>query len=266
MPPRDKNMDTTPTATKKPVAFNRWLPYWAVFQADVRAALRSWVYRVWVLVCLLSTVGYLLYRYALAHEAGIVQPASLLISDLLRWTVLGSAALIVVLTAGSISSERGTMADSVLSRGISRYQYFLGKWHARLATVLGTFLTMGLVALVSSFFLLHEDLSLGGSLVALVTVAALLGAIITCGVTVSALMNSTMMGIAALWVLLYGGGFALALLPQRYPSPDRALQRLPYILQGHYDLEALGQLVGWSVLGSCLIAAVGMAHFARRDV
>ncbi len=265
MPPRDKSMDAPPPAPK-PVTFKRWLPYWAVLQADVHQALRSWVYRVWVLVSLFATVGYLLYRYALVHEAGIIQPASLLISDLLRWTVYGSAALIVVLTAGSISSERGTMADSVLSRGISRYQYFLGKWHARLVTVLGTYLIMGLTALVSALFLLHEDLSLPGSLVALVTVMAILAAIITCGVTVSAIANSTVVGIAVLWVLLYGGGFALSLLPPRYPSPDRALQRLPHILQGHYDLTALGQFVGWSALASCLTALVGMAYFARRDV
>jgi ABC-type transport system involved in multi-copper enzyme maturation permease subunit len=258
-------MDAT-DGKKKPVTFKRWLPYWAVFQYDVHQSLRSWVYRVWVLLCVLCTVGYLLYRYALVREFGTIQHASGFISDLLRWTIFGSAALIVVLTAGSISAERGTMADSVLSRGISRYQYFLGKWHAQLATVLGTFFVLGLVALVSSFFLLHEDLSLAGSLVALATVAALLGAIITCGVTVSALVNSTVMGIAVLWVLLYGGGFALSLLPQRYPAPDRALQRLPYILQGHYDLEALGQLVGYSALVSCLIAVVGMGYFARRDV
>jgi ABC-type transport system involved in multi-copper enzyme maturation permease subunit len=219
-----------------------------------------------VLASLAATVGYLLYRYALAHEAGIVQPASLLVSDLLRWTVYGSVALIVVLTAGSISSERGTMADSVLSRGISRYQYFLGKWHARLATVLGTYLVLGLVALVSSLFLLHEDLSLSGSLVALATVGAILAAIITCGVTVSAISNSTVVGIAVLWVVLYGGGFALSMLPARYPAPDRALQRLPYILQDQYDLRTLGQLVGWSALASCLVALVGMAYFSRRDV
>ena len=58
------------------------------------------------------------------------------LSDLLRWTLLGSVRFIVVLSAGSISSERGTLADSVLSRGISRHQYFLGKWHARLASVM----------------------------------------------------------------------------------------------------------------------------------
>src|SRR4051812_24891356 len=135
---------------KKPVEIQRWLPYWAVFQFDVRQTVRSWVYRVWLMASLLAVAGYLLYRYAPYHEAGIIQTASAYVSDLLRWTVLVSAALIVVLTAGCISSERGTMADSVLSRGISRYQYFLGKWHARLATVLVTYWAIGGVALASS--------------------------------------------------------------------------------------------------------------------
>src|SRR5207248_9980672 len=105
--------------------------------------------------------AYLRCRVGVYGDAGMIQLASTLISDMLRWSVLGSVTLIVVLTAGSISSERGTMADSVLSRGISRYQYFLAKWHARLAVVLGTFLVMGLVALVGSFLFLHDDLSLG---------------------------------------------------------------------------------------------------------
>src|SRR5437016_6780673 len=126
----------------KPLKINRWLPYWAVFQADLHQTLTSWIYRVWVLVSVLTVVGYLLYRVGIQREAGIVQHASTLISDLLRWTVLGSITLIIVLTVGSISSERGTLADSVLSRGISRYQYFLGKWHARLVALLGTFLLM----------------------------------------------------------------------------------------------------------------------------
>jgi hypothetical protein len=254
-----------PTANK-PVAFNRWLPYWAVFQADMHQTLRSWVYRVWVLVTCASAIGYLLYRFGLSHEAGIVQPASRLIADLIRWTLLGSVTLIVVLTAGSISSERGTMADSVLSRGISRHQYFLGKWHSRLATVLLTFLGMAALVLVTSVFLLHEDVSLTGSLVALGTVCALMAAVITCGVTVSALCNSTVLGIALLWVVLYGGGFALSLLPARYPSPDRLLARLPHILRGHYDLEALGQMSAWCLLFSVVVALVGLVHFARRDI
>jgi hypothetical protein len=252
--------------TVKPVPINRWLPYWAVFQADIRQTLRSWVYRTWVLVSVLSAVGYLLYHVGVYREAGIVEQASTVISDLFRWTLLGSVTLIIALTAGCITSERGTMADSVLSRGISRYQYFLGKWHSRLVTVLGTFLLMGVLTLGSSYFLLHEDLSLKGSLITLAVAAALIGTIVSCGVTVSALVNSTLVGVAALWMALYGCGFLLSLLPGHFPSPARMLTNLPHMLRGDYNVTAAGQLVGWSCLASLVLALVGLGYFSRRDV
>ncbi len=256
------------TDLKTPIRFNRWLPYWAVFQADVGQTMRSWVYRVWVFVTVLAAAGYLLYRLGVYREAGIHQAASKYLGDLLEWTVLGSIALIVVLTGGSISAERGTLADSILCRGISRYQYFLGKWHARLVTVLCTYFAVVGVALIACLFLLPEDrLTFDGSLVGLAVVAGLLVAVITCGVTVSAMVNNTLLGVAVLWLVLYGGGFALSLLPPgTVPSPEKALQRLPYVLKGHYVLDSCGQLIGWSLALSVVVAIVGMISFSRRDV
>jgi hypothetical protein len=237
-----------------------------VLQADVGQTLRSWVYRAWVLLSVAAAVGYLLYRLGADREAGMVQPASRLISDLLRWTVFVSVTLIIMLTAGSISSERGNLADSVLSRGISRYQYFLGKWHARLLTVLGTFFLLAGLMLTGSFLLLHQDLTPHGSVAAVVTVAALLATVITWGVTISALSSSSVLGIAVLWVILYGSGFLLSLLPEPFPSPERALSRLPNILRGFYDVTALGWVVG-TCLALCAAAAlVGLFQFGRRDV
>src|SRR5262249_12367590 len=52
----------------KVVRINRWLPYWAVLQVDLRQTLRSWVYRGWVLVSLLAAIGYLLYRVGVYRE------------------------------------------------------------------------------------------------------------------------------------------------------------------------------------------------------
>jgi ABC-2 type transport system permease protein len=254
-------------APTKKVKINRLLPYWAVFQADVRQTVRSWVYRAWVLLCLLTAAGYLIYRFGAYREAGMVQPASDLMSDLLRWMVFGSVTLIIVLTAGSITSDRGTLADSVLSRGISRYQYFLGKWHARVAALLGTFFGFGVVVLVGSCVLLRdENLSVPGSLVALGTVAALLAAVISWGVTISAMANSTLLGIAVLWLAVYGAGFILSLMPATYPSPDRALKTLPGILRGSYDTQLVTRVVLVSVVASLLAAVVGLIGFARRDV
>src|SRR5262245_17660698 len=199
--------------------------------------------------------------------ASIRPSASDLMSELLHWTVLGSVTLIIILTGGSISSERGTLADSVLSRGISRHQYFLGKWHARLTAVLCTFFLLGGLVLAASLLVLHdEEISIAGSAAALATVAGLLAIVITCGVTISAVSNSTVLGIAALWLVLYGTGFLLSLLPASYPSPDRALRTLPNVLRGFYDAETVLQLIAGSAVVSLVIAAIGLFCFSRRDV
>lgn len=256
-----------PTTIGKPLPVNRFLPYWAVFQADLRATLRSWLYRVWVLITFGAALGFLLYRFGAKQVGGFVQPAPEMLSDLLSWTVLGSITLVIALTAGAISSERGTMADSILCRGISRYQYFLGKWHARLAAVLGTFLIMALLALVGAFFLLHGDtLTLTGSLVALAVVSAILVLVVTFGVSVSAMTSSSVLSIAIVWMALYASGFVLSLLPANYPSPDRALQSLPQVLRGQYDLVMISRLISGSLAISLGLALGGLVCFSRSDV
>jgi hypothetical protein len=258
-------MDAAQPATRAKI--NRLLPYWAVFQADFKHALHSWIYRVWVLLSFGASIGYLLYRFGAKQVSGMMQPAPETVGDLMHWVIYGSVTLIIALTAGAICSERGTMADSVLSRGISRYQYFLGKLHSRLLLVLTTYLAMCLVAMLGGLFLLHgEALTLGGSIVAIVTVAAVLMVVVTCGVSVSAVSSNTVVSIAIVWLALYGVGFLMSLLPVQYPSPDRALHRLPEILRGFYDLRTAYQLVAGSLILSFVIAFAGMILFSRRDV
>jgi hypothetical protein len=249
-----------------PLRYNRLLPYWAVFQMDMRQTLRSWIFRVWVLAALVLGFGYLLHRTAIHYQAGILQSASSLMGELLQFSLLVGTALVILLTAGTISSERGIMADSVLSRGISRYQYFLGKWHSRLVTTLGSFLLIGSLILVTSCFLLQFDLSIIGTLLALVVVASVLAIAVSCGVTMSSLCNSTPLGIAILWMGLYGVGVGLALLGYGQLNPMRLLRLIPALLQGQYDPQVQAELIGWCVLTSVIAALVGLIHFSRRDV
>jgi len=81
--------------------------------------------------------------------------------------MFGTGLLVVVLTVGGVSAERGTLADSVLSRGISRYQYFLAKLHSALFSVVVTFTVLTGGVLLASHFMVQEDISWRGSLVAL---------------------------------------------------------------------------------------------------
>jgi hypothetical protein len=233
---------------------------------DLRQTLRSWVFRVWVLAAVLVSVGYLLHRTAIHHQAGIIQSAASLMGEMLQAALLVGTTLVIVLTAGAISSERGIMADSVLSRGISRYQYFMGKWHARLVTILGSFLGVGLLTLAGSMFLLQSDVSVLGSLLALIVVAAVLAIVVSCGVTVSSLCHSTVLGIVILWMILYGVGVGLYVLQVGPFNPARLVRILPALLRGQYDLEAQAVLIGWCLLISTGAALVGLVHFSRCDV
>jgi ABC-type transport system involved in multi-copper enzyme maturation permease subunit len=257
-------MDTP--AASQPLRYNRWLPYWAVLQMDIRQTLRSWVFRVWALTTVVLSFGYLLHRTAIHYQAGIIQSASSLMGELLQFALLVGTSLVIVLTAGTISSERGIVADSVLSRGISRYQYFLGKWHARLVTTIGSFLLIGLAVLVTSCFLLEMDLSIVGSLIAMLVVAGVLALVVSCGVTMSSLCNSAVLAIAILWLGIYSLGVGLALLGYGQLNPMRLLALIQGLVQGKYDLEMQGELLGWCALASMIAAMVGLVHFSRRDV
>jgi hypothetical protein len=261
-------MDASPPVVT--VRFNKFLPYWAVFQTDLRLTARSWVYRLWVAMTVLAAAGLLLYRVGLHKEAGLFQSAAAQCGDLFRLMVVGSLALVVVLAVSAIGSERGTVADSVLSRGISRHQYFLAKWHARLVVVTATFATLSVAVLLASYLLFKDDsqsdLSVGGGLVAVLAVCAGLAAIVSWGVTIGALANGTVLGIAVFWLVLYGSGFLLSLLPEPWPSPERQLARLKFVLQGQYNADALVQLLVCSGVLCATAAVVGLIGFSKRDV
>jgi ABC-2 type transport system permease protein len=259
-------MDAPAPATAR-FKYNHFLPYWAVFQSDAKQTLQSWIYRLWVLLSLGAAVGYLLYRFGAKQVAGFVQPAPEMIGDLLTWVIWGSVTLIIVLTSGTVCGELGSMADSIMSRGISRYQYFMGKWHARLSVILSTFVVLTGVTLASAFLLLDSDqLTIMGSLVAVALVGSLLVLVVTVGVSVSALSSSSIVSITVVWLVLYGLGFGMSWLPAQYPAPDRALQNLPNVLKGFYDWHMTSRLIVGALSLSLLAGLVGMIGFARRDI
>ena len=253
------------TATNR-IRFNPLLPYWAVLQTDLRQTLRSWVYRLWVLMSVLGAAGFLLYKIGIHREAGMVQTASAQTENLLRGLVVGGLGLIALIAVSSISSERASVADAVLSRGISRHQYFLAKWHARLFVVVSTFAALAAVILTLHHFLFDPDLTTAGGAVAVAHVALVLTVVVSWGVTVGALTSGTVTGITLFWFLLYGGIVILSLLPEPYPTPDRMLGKLHFILRGEYDPAVLVQVAGITLTLSVVAAAVGLVGFSRKDV
>jgi len=246
--------------------YNPLLPYWAVLQMDAWQTLHSWLFRVCLLAAVLAGFGYLLHRVAIHYQAGILQSAALFMTQMLQFSLLVGSSLVVFLTAGTISGERGQMADSVLSRGISRYEYFLAKWHSRVLSTVGSFLAVAAALMLASCFLLQFDLSVPGCLIGLLVVAAVLAVVASLGVTASALCNSTVLAVASVWMLLYGTGLGLALLGFGQLNPLRLYRLIPLLIQGQYHLAAQMELIGWCLLACVGIAVAGLVPFGRRDV
>ena len=254
-------------ATAEPeIRYNRLLPYWAVLQTDLRQTLRSWVYRFWVLLSVCGAVGYLLYNVGVHREAGLVQAASVQSEHLLRGLVVGGLALVSLLAVSSISGERSTVADSILSRGISRNQYFLAKWHSRTVAVLGTFALLATAILASHHFLFEPDLTLAGGALGIALVGLALAAVVSWGVTVGAISNGTVIGITIFWLIIYGGIVLLALLPEPYPTPNKLLARFHLVLRGDTDLSAAATLAGLFAAITLVGSIVGLIAFGRKDV
>lgn len=242
------------------------LPYWAVLQTDLRQTTQSWVYRLWVIVTVLGAGGSVAYKTGVHQQAGIAQSASDRASDLARGLGAAGLALVALLAVSAVGGERATVADAVLSRGISRRQYFLAKWHARLAVVLATFAVLAALVLGANQWLLKGDLTLIGSLVGCLLVAAALTVVVTWGVTIGALANGTVLGITVFWLLIYGGLLAASFLPESYPSPQRVLENLRAVLRGMYDPDGVVRVLTAAAVLSLAAAVVGLIGFGRKDV
>jgi ABC-2 type transport system permease protein len=251
------------------VRFHRFLPYWAVLQTDLRQTSQGWLFVLWIGLMLVGICGFYLYRVGLHQEAGLVQSAAVLCAEALRATFLGSLAVVVILSVAAIGTERGTVADAVLSRGISRHQYFLARQHARmiLVGVVFALVSTGIIAVGSVLFRGGEaDISLRGAAVVVALLSLLLAVVAAVGVVLGALTNSTILGIALYWLLLYGGGLLLMLAPETWPTPERELFRLRYVLQGYYSSAYYSRIALTAVAIAFAATAWGLIGFSRRDV
>lgn len=257
----------TPEAPAEPrVRFIRFLPYWAVLQTDIRLTYTSWVFRLWVILALVSALGYGLYKVGIHREAGIVQSASVQTGDLLRGVAVASLALIALISVSAISSERNNVADSILSRGISRYQYFLAKWHARTLVTLCTFAAMSAAILTGYHFLLDPDLTLHGGIAVTLVAVCMLAAVVAWGVTIGALSSNTLIGITIFWMILYGAIVLCSFLPDPFPSPSYVLAQMRSVLRGSYDVNHLSRVGLLSLMVAAIGAIIGTFGFAKKDI
>jgi len=179
---------------------------------------------------------------------------------------LFSGILIVGLSAGSVSSEIGGIADSVLSKSASRLDYICAKFVSRLVPIVG--FHAGFLGLLGIAFsrMGSELVPLGDIIVAFLAVECILVFFITLGIMFSTIAPSTLTSAISVLVLW-------TLLPRilnmsddtKLASPDYLAELLPDLFAGLADVN-LWHLFGAYLLPSLLFFLVAVWSFYRKDL
>ena len=249
-----------------PVPFDsdRWnhiiMPYWALVSVDLRTLARSWVVRIWLI---LSALVSLVIIISAPAEGS---PASQVVTNTLSLYVLVWSTVIIVIGTGAVSSERGIIADAILSKSVTRYHYISAKLTSRLMTTLGIFLLVALPTIYMISRLATNDLHWNGLALGITSVAAIILFLTILGVSLSILVSNTLLATILLWILWYAFGGILSFLDIPYLSPLAIITDLPRILQGVYILSDQIRIL-WSFGGSALAVAILTAvYFSYRDL
>ncbi len=235
------------------------MPFLALLEADLIGMVRSWVVRIWLLLMAFQSV--LTIAEALNEGTPAIAIANLLGTFLVIWSTV-----VIVISSGAVSSEAGVVADSILSKAVTRYEYILAKMSARLVTVLGIYLAVVLPPILIILQNTEEDLSRAGIAWSVVIVGTFLVLLTNLAVTCSTIFNRTLVAMVVVWVIWYMSGFLLSLLGGDYLSPAYIIDNLPLVLAGDYERsDQLRTVVSFSVpsIGAVTVAAV---HFARKDL
>ncbi len=154
---------------------NRMLPTWSIFTQDLRVSFKHWTVLVWLAGSIVMAVYWNLHpsiwsssstslsMKPLSVAVDTVMPAAPSASSwekshsgreyLAEWSkyqIILIGTLIVLLGSSAISAEMNSLDESILCRGISRWQFLLAKATARSVCVLIVFSVLfGLLALGS---------------------------------------------------------------------------------------------------------------------
>jgi len=121
----------------------RMMPYLAILQHDTRTLWSSRLVRLWLGATALLTL------LLVGSNWANFQDGTLIASLLFPYLVFPWFFVVVVLGVTPVSgSHTETLADGILSRPVSRFEYLLATWSARVVLVLSVYLIVTVPAIV----------------------------------------------------------------------------------------------------------------------
>ena len=121
----------------------RFMPTLAILQHDLGTLASNWLVRLWLL---LSAV---LVFLLVSGNWPRVEDGPLIAMTLIPYLFMPWFLVVIMLGVGPVAGARSeSLADGLLSRPVTRYEYLLASWAARVITVLGVFLVVVVPAIL----------------------------------------------------------------------------------------------------------------------
>lgn len=233
----------------------------AILRYDLGQLGRSWLVRVWVAVLVPLAAFFVV---AAGSEA---QLASETLAFYMAFVFAPTTAFLVsFLAAQTVTGETALIADSILSKSVTRSEYLSAKIVARLSVTLGIYLLVLLPFSYSTVRYAAVDTTVGGIVAGLAMVAAMLAFLATLGIALSTVLRNALLAALVLLLILLFSGAVLDFLGLSWMSTTAVIRALPQTFRGETPgLEQLRVLLVFPAL-SAISVAVALQVFRRKDL
>jgi ABC-type transport system involved in multi-copper enzyme maturation permease subunit len=208
-------------------------PFLAVLRYDLRILAASWLVRLWL-------GGSVLLALLMLASGWKGLPSSHLIAMLLfPYLVFPWFLVVMVLGVDPVSGARlDALADGILSRPVTRLEYLLASWAARLVVVQGVFLAVvvPLIAWVAAVErkATADQVTLFGAIAALAVVGLVLTLQVSLGYLLGTVLRRPLLAIVVLLFVWYPSDLILHRLSIEQFSTISLSQAMPQLLRAHW--------------------------------
>lgn len=206
------------------------MPTTALFRHDLRTLSGSWLVRLWLAATAILTL------FLLTANWGQFQTATLIASMLFPYLVFPWFLVAVVLGVAPVSgAQADALADGFLSRPVTRYEYLIAAWAARVFTVVGIFLLVIVPAIVLVVFanrpVAEETVTLYGILGSLIVVSLVLTLLVSLGFLLGTLLRRPLLAVVVLIFVWFPINMILHTFSLEEFSPISLNQAIPTLLR-----------------------------------
>ena len=203
---------------KTPKLAGRMMPYLAILHHDMRILQASRLVRLWLGATALLTL--LLTGSNWAN----FQDGTLIASLLFPYLVFPWFLVVVVLGVTPVSgTQTETLADGILSRPVSRLEYLLATWSARVVLVLGVYLVVTVPAIVLIMLAKRpvpaDTVTIYGIATSLGVVGLVLAFLVSLGFLAGTVLRKPLLAVVVLIFIWYPIGLILSIFSLEEFSP-----------------------------------------------